>query len=217
MTADPATRTLRVLVVEDDRGLRRSLELLLDSSPGFRCAASAPSAEEGLLAFGRDVDLVLLDVNLPGRPGSEAVASFRERRPTVPVVMLTVQEDAEVIFRALCNGASGYLLKRTPPAELLAALAEAGAGGAPMSPEVARKVVGYFHALPPPSPPEAPLSPQETRLLRLLVDGATYQKAADEMGISVNTVRNHVRSIYEKLHVHSKSEAVGKALKSRLV
>jgi DNA-binding NarL/FixJ family response regulator len=209
---------VRVLVVEDDRGLRASLELLLDSDPAFRCAGSAGSAEEGLRRFGPGVDVVLLDVNLPGEKGSEAVARFRSMRPEAPVVMLTVHDDDEV-FRSLCNGASGYLLKKTPPRQILSALAEARSGGAPMSPEIARKVVASFHGRPaqPPRDADEALSAQEKRLLALLVDGATYQIAADAMGISVNTVRNYVRSIYEKLHVHSKAAAVSKALRSRLV
>jgi DNA-binding NarL/FixJ family response regulator len=213
-----ATRPVRVLVVEDDRGLRKSLELLFDSDPAFRCAGSAGSAEEGLRRLGPGVDVVLLDVNLPGEKGSFAVARFREKRPEAPVVMLTVHDDDEV-FRSLCNGASGYLLKKTPPMGILSALAEATSGGSPMSPEIARKVVASFHGRTPTTAADGaqPLSAQEKRLLALLVDGATYRRAADEMEISVNTVRNYVRSIYEKLHVHSKAAAVSKALRSRLV
>jgi DNA-binding NarL/FixJ family response regulator len=212
------TPPVRVLVVEDDRGLRASLQLLLDSEPGFDCAGAAGSAEEGLRRFGPGIDVVLLDVHLPGEKGSEAVARFRAKLPEVPVVMLTVHDDDEV-FRALCNGASGYLLKKTPPRQILAALSEAKSGGAPMSPEIARKVVASFHGRPalPSRDGDQPLSAQEKRLLSLLVDGATYQTAADAMEISVNTVRNYVRSIYEKLHVHSKAAAVSKALRTRLV
>lgn len=209
---------VRVLVVEDDRGLRESLQLLLDSEPGFSCAATAGSAEEGLRRFGPGIDVVVLDVHLPGEKGSEAVARFRSKSPEVPVVMLTVHDDDEV-FRALCNGASGYLLKKTPPRQILAALAEARSGGAPMSPEIARKVVASFHRQPPLAArgTDQPLSAQEKRLLALLVDGATYQTAAEAMEISVNTVRNYVRAIYEKLHVHSKAAAVSKALRTRLL
>ena len=217
-TTDPHLKGLRVLVVEDDRGLRDSLRLLLDSDPGFRCAGAAGSAEEGFRRLGPGVDVVLLDINLPGERGSEAVARFRASRPDVPVVMLTVHDDDEV-FRALCNGAAGYLLKKTPPRQILSALAEARAGGAPMSPEIARKVVASFHGRPAPAAAGAgeELTPQERRLLALLVDGATYQMAAEAMAISVNTVRNYVRSIYDKLHVHSKAAAVSKALRGRLV
>ncbi|HEV8266975.1 MAG TPA: response regulator transcription factor, partial [Thermoanaerobaculia bacterium] len=139
---------IRVLAVEDDRGLRASLKLLLDSSPGFHCSVACMTAEEGLRHLGPGVDVVLMDINLPGQRGSEAVAEYRRKAPSVPVVMLTVYEDADEIFRSLCNGASGYILKKTPPDGILAAVKEAVAGGAPMSPEIARRVVEHFHRMP---------------------------------------------------------------------
>jgi DNA-binding NarL/FixJ family response regulator len=209
---------LRVAVVEDDRATREGLRLLIDGTPGFRCAAVWGSVEQAL----RDLtppgpDVLLLDIQLPGLPGSEGVRLLRERCPDTAVVMLTLYEDENRIFESLCNGASGYLLKKTPPARLLEAIREARDHGSPLSPEVALKVVRLFRELPPPVRIERDLTPQEVRLLSLLARGYSYQAAAEDMTISVNTVRNYVRSVYEKLHVHSKSEAVSKALRARLI
>ena len=193
--------------------------LLVDESTGFRCAGEFGSAEEALQGFAPPgPDVLLLDIRLPGELGSRAVKRFVERFPGLVVVMLTLYADDEHVFEALCNGASGYLLKKTPPSRILEAAVEAHAGGAPMSPEVARKVVQLFRRFPVPGePPEAHLTPQELRFLTLLSKGYSYQAAAGELAVSLNTVRNYVRSIYEKLHVHSRSEAVGKALRSGLI
>jgi len=214
MTGD----VLEVVVVEDDFGLRSGLKLLLDGSPGFRCRGAFGSAEDALRGLGtRAPDAMLLDIQLPGVRGSEAVASFVERYPTSTVVMLTMYADDETVFEALCNGASGYLLKKTPPERLLEAVREAVDGGSPMSPEIARRVVALFRRLPPPSPPDHDLTPQELRVLSLLAEGSSYQAVADRLGITINTVRKYVRAVYDKLHVHSKSEAVAKALRTGLL
>lgn len=217
-----ATRTngpVSIGIVEDDPDLRESLRLLVEESTGFRCAGEFGSAEEALRGFpSPGPDVLLLDIRLPGELGSRAVKRFVERFPGLVVVMLTLYADDEHVFEALCNGASGYLLKKTPPSRILEAAVEAHAGGAPMSPEVARKVVQLFRKFPGPSEPsEAHLTPQELRFLTLLSKGYSYQAAADELDVSLNTVRNYVRAIYEKLHVHSRSEAVGKALRSGLI
>lgn len=212
-------RAISIALVEDDAGLRESLRLLVSEAEGFRCAGAFGSAEEALARLGTDrPDVLLLDIRLPGEPGSRAVRRFVDRFPGLVVVMLTLYAEDEHVFEALCNGASGYLLKKTPPARILEAAVEAVSGGAPMSPEVARKVVQLFRKFPgPPEPADVRLTPQELRFLTLLSRGYSYQAAADELDVSLNTVRNYVRAIYEKLHVHSRSEAVGKALRAGLI
>ncbi len=209
---------LRAALVEDDDLVREGLRVLIDGSAGFRCVGAWSSVEEALAALPSDVpDVLLMDIQLPGLSGAEGVRLVHERHPQVEILMLTVLAERSRIFESICNGASGYLLKNTPPARLLGALREAKEGGAPMSPEIARKVVDLFHATLPPPVADRHLTPQETRLLRLLAEGHGYQAAADRMVVSVNTVRNYVRSVYDKLHVHSSSEAVSKALRLGLI
>lgn len=212
------TDPVRVALVEDDRRTRDALEVLIDGTPGFRAVAAFASIEEVRRSVAReDADVVLLDVNLPGMSGADGVPFVQERFPGAVVLMLTVFEDESRIFRSLCNGARGYLLKRTPPGRLLESIREAAAGGAPISPEIAAKVIALFQRIAPPLEVDCHLTPGETRLLQLLARGYGYQQAAAELGVSINTVRNHVRSIYDKLHVHSKSEAVAKALRAGLI
>jgi DNA-binding NarL/FixJ family response regulator len=163
------------------------------------------------------VDVILTDLGLPGMSGTEGIRILRERAPDVPILALTVYDDQDEVFDALCAGASGYLLKNTPPERLLESLREVAAGGAPMSPEVARRVIDLFREIRPPSRGTCHLTPQETELLKLLVEGHHYKTAADAMGISVNTVAFHVKNVYAKLQVHSKSEAVARALRDGLV
>jgi len=213
-----ASETIRVAIVEDDDRLREGLRILIDSTPGYRCARGWGSVEEALRLLGLEaVDLLLLDIHLPGMLGSEAVKVFRERFPSMQILMLTIYAEQDKVFESICNGASGYLLKKTPPAKLLEAIKEAHEGGAPMSPEIARKVVTLFQKTGPPEIIDERLTPQEVRLLKLLSEGYSYQGAAGQMNVSINTVRNYIRSIYEKLHVHSKNEAVSKALRSRII
>ena len=210
---------ISVAIIEDDARMRDVVRLLLDGTPGYRCAAEFSSVEEALAHMPSPTpEIALLDVHLPGVRGSIGVKLLRERFPELPVMMLTVYAEDDLVFEAICNGAVGYLLKRTPYDALLAAVAEAHAGGAPMSPEVARKVLRVFRTLQP-TPPGATnaLTPQELRLLRLLGDGHSYESAGANLEITVNTVRKHVRNIYEKLHVHSKSEAVSKAIRAGLI
>jgi DNA-binding NarL/FixJ family response regulator len=208
---------LQVVVVDDDRLLRDSLRILLDGSSGFACAGSYGSVEEAmgrLAASTSEVDVILLDVGLPGRSGAASVGELRQLRPGAEVVMFTVHDDDEQIFASLCDGACGYLLKDTPVDRLLGALREAGDGGAPMSAAVARRVIALFRRLaPPPGNAEHDLTGQELRLLGLLAEGHTYQGVAERLAISKNTVRSHVRKVYEKLHVHSRSQAVHQALR----
>jgi DNA-binding NarL/FixJ family response regulator len=209
---------IRVGIIEDDTSLRKGLAMLIGGTPGYQCAGQFDSVEEALRLLGSEPpEVLLLDIHLPGMTGSEGVSVLRAQYPSMQILMLTVYADEDKVFQSICNGACGYLLKKTPPAKLLEAIAEAHQGGAPMSPEIARKVVTLFQKTGPAQKQDQPLSPQEVRLLGLLADGHSYKTAAQELDISVNTVRNHVRSIYEKLHVHSKSEAVLKAFKSRII
>jgi DNA-binding NarL/FixJ family response regulator len=207
---------IRVALVDDDRVLRDSLRVLVDGAPGFACAGAygtVEAARRGLAAA--PADLVLLDVDLPGTPGPEGAALLRELEPPPEVVMFTVYADDDKVFASLCNGACGYLLKDTPPDRLLVALREARDGGAPMSSQIARQVIGLFRRIAPPArsghDPGHDLTPQEVRLLGLLAEGHSYLAVAERLHVSINTVRSHVRSIYEKLHVHSRSQAVHQA------
>jgi DNA-binding NarL/FixJ family response regulator len=218
-----ASRPIRVAIVEDDRALRNAVAALVDGTPGFACRDAWGSVEAALPAFAASApDVLLLDIGLPGMPGTAGVARLRELRPAVAVLMFTVFEEPERIFEALENGAIGYLLKRTPPARLLDAIREAHEGGSPMSPEIARRVVERLRAARPPRPDSVPgpppsLTPAEKRLLSLLVEGLRYEECAERLDISVHTVRSAIRSIYEKLQVHSKAAAVSRALRERLV
>jgi DNA-binding NarL/FixJ family response regulator len=209
---------LRVALVEDQIKYREALRLLLDGTPGFRCVAVFGSVEEALYVPVIEApDVILLDIGLPGVSGSDAVGVVQERFPRAKVLMLTVFEDEATVFRALCNGAAGYILKKTPPAQLLEYIRDAASGGGPMSPGIARKVISMLTHVTLPTAMDCQLTVQETNLLTLLADGHSYKSAAARLKVSVNTIRNYVRSIYEKLHVHSKAEAVGKALRAGLI
>jgi DNA-binding NarL/FixJ family response regulator len=209
---------IRVAIVEDQRDIRESLTFLVNGTPGYTCTGSYRSMEEALDGIPRQLpDVVLSDIGLPGMSGIEGVRILKERFPDLLLLMLTVYDDDERIFDAMCAGACGYLLKKTPPARLLDSLKEAVGGGAPMSPEVARRVIALFREIRPPERANYDLTPHETRLLKLFVEGHNYKTAAAELGVSINTVNFHVRSIYSKLQVHSRSEAVAKALLNRLV
>lgn len=209
---------IKVALVEDRREIREGLAMLINGTPGFRCTGAYRTMEEALQKIGFELpDVVLNDIGLPGMSGIEGIRILKERHPDLLILMLTVYDDDERIFDAMCAGASGYLLKKTPPARLLESLKEAVGGGAPMSPEVARRVISLFREVRPPERAQYDLSPHETRLLKLFVAGHNYKTAAAELGVSVHTVSFHLRSIYDKLQVHSKSEAVAKALQNRLV
>ena len=209
---------ITVAVVEDHRSYREYLVALLGGSDGFRCTGSYSSMEDALLKLSYEPpQVVMLDIGLPGMDGVEGVRRLKERFPATLVLMQTVYEDDERIFGALCGGASGYLLKKTPPARILEGLKEAIAGGAPMSPEIARRVIALFRDFSPPERADYHLTPHEVRILKLLVEGHNYKTAAEELGVMTSTVDYHLQKIYGKLHVHSKSEAVAKALRNRLV
>jgi DNA-binding NarL/FixJ family response regulator len=209
---------IKVLLVEDQRDVREGLSVLINGSPGFRCLAAFRTMEEALRAVDKELpDVVLTDVGLPGMSGIEGTRILKRTHPELPVVALTVYDDDEDVFSALCAGATGYLLKNTPPAKLLESLKEVVSGGAPMSPEIALRVIRLFREFSPPPRASYRLTQQEVELLKLIVKGHTYKTAATELGISVSTVSFHLQNIYNKLQVHSKSEAVAKALRDRLV
>jgi len=213
--------TLTVMIIEDQRDVREGLAVLINGTPGFRCTSSYRTMEEALQALaGARVDrpgVILTDIGLPGMSGIDGIAALRERFADLPILALTIYDSNDKVFNALCAGASGYLLKNTPPARLLESLQEVAAGGAPMSPEVARRVVRLFREFRPAREATYHLTAQENQLLKLLADGHHRKTAAREMGISVNTISFHPKNIYEKLQVHSKTEAVAKALRERLV
>jgi DNA-binding NarL/FixJ family response regulator len=211
-------RLIRVAIVEDRKETRDGLVLLIGGAEGFRATRSFGSMEEAIVEIGLDrPDVLLVDIGLPRMSGIEGIRRLKERFPDLIMLVLTVYEDDERIFEALCAGACGYLLKNTPPARLLESLREAVSGGAPMSPEVARRVVALFRRFRPPATADHNLTPHERRLLRLLVDGHNYKTAGALLGVTVNTISFHMRRIYEKLQVHSKSEAVAKALREHIV
>ncbi len=209
---------IKIAVVEDIRNIREGLATLINFTEGFTCTGAFRSMEEAIPRIkGAVPDVLLSDIGLPGIDGIEGIGILKEQFPEMTVLMLTVYDDDERIFDALCAGASGYLLKRTSPSKIIENIREAFSGGAPMSPEVASRVIKLFREVRPPERVEYDLTPHETRLLKLLVEGHNYTTASAELGVSYNTIKFHMRHIYEKLQVHSKSEAVAKALQNRIV
>lgn len=213
------TGMIRISLVEDDPGVRANLANMIDRTPGFQCLAAyadGPSALKDIPANRPDV--VLMDINLPGMLGTECVRRLKTVAADVPVLMLTVYDDSEQIFKSLMAGATGYLLKRTPKEKLLEAIREVNSGGAPMSRQIARRVVQFFQEIDQlpvgaqQSPEVATLTEREEQVLASLAKGHLYKEIADLLHISFETVRTHIRSIYEKLHVHSRTEAVLKYL-----
>jgi DNA-binding NarL/FixJ family response regulator len=215
-----AAGVLTAAIIEDQQELREGLQMLINGTPGYRCLGAFRSMEEALSRLGEADEaprILLVDIGLPGMSGIEGIPLLRGRFPEAAVLVLSVYDDDDRIFSALCAGASGYLLKTTPPARLLESLREAAAGGAPLSPEVALKVIALFREFRPPAHADYDLTPHETRLLKLLAEGHNYKTAAAKLGSTPHTVSFHLRRIYDKLHVHSKSEAVAKALRNGLV
>lgn len=211
-------KDITIAIIEDIRDIREGLATLINFTDGFSCIGSYRSMEEAMpRILANAPDVLLSDIGLPGIDGIEGIRRLKAELPEMSVLMITVFDDDERIFDALCAGATGYLLKRTPPAKLLENIREAVSGGAPMSPEVASRVIKLFREIRPATRIDHDLTPHETRLLKLLVDGHNYTTAAEELGVSYNTIKFHMRHIYEKLQVHSKSEAVSLALKSRIV
>jgi DNA-binding NarL/FixJ family response regulator len=212
-------KVIQVALVEDDPNLRANLTAMLNSSAGFHCQAAFPDGQAALTGIAASrPDVVLMDINLPGMLGTECVRLLKDLAPNLPVLMLTVYEDSEQIFKSLMSGASGYLLKRTSKEKLLEAIREVAAGGAPMSRQIARRVVQFFQKI-----NELPadarnasvvvsLTDREKEVLAALAKGYAYKEIAGQLKISFETVRTHLRTIYDKLHVHSRTEAVLKYL-----
>jgi DNA-binding NarL/FixJ family response regulator len=204
---------ISVSIVDDERGLRQSIATFISGSSGFRCVSTYGTAEAALQGLPADrPDVVLMDIHMAGMNGIECVQHLKALLPDLQILMLTVYEDTDQIFKALAAGASGYLLKRLTPTKLLEAIGEVYAGGSPMSSSIARKVVASFQGAGPATDQDALLSPREQMVLDCLSKGLAYKQIADQMGISVTTIRTYLRRIYEKLHVRSRSEAVAKYL-----
>jgi len=201
--------SINVSIVEDEARIRKQLATLIGDAPGFRCAGAYPSAEEALREIPKQPpDVVLMDINLGGMSGVECTFRLKKAVPQVQIVMLTVYDDSEQIFAALEMGASGYLLKRTPPDEILKAINEVHRGGAPMSGYIARQVVQSFAKRSKPGAPE--LTPRETEVLGLVAKGYINKEIADRLGVSLETVRSYLKNTYAKLHVRSRTEAAMK-------
>ena len=218
MSTTTRQEPIRVAIVDDDALLRDALRRMIDEAPGFCCQHAFDSAEGALSAMTKgSTNVLLLDIGLPGIAGSEAVPLFRQADPAVAILMLTVFSERSHVFASVCNGASGYLLKSAPREQILEAIRAAHAGGSPISPEIAAEIVKLFQRIGPTAAPTAPLTRQEQQLLTLLSRGHSYEASARIMNVSVNTVRNYVRSVYDKLQVHSKSAAVSAALRRGLI
>jgi DNA-binding NarL/FixJ family response regulator len=214
----PSPDLIKAAVIEDQREIREGLRALIDGTPGYSCTGAFRSMEEALERVARETPhVILVDIGLPGMSGIDGIPLLRDRCPEARILVLTVYDDDDRIFSALCAGASGYLLKNTPPVRLLESLKEAVEGGGPMSPEVAGRVIKLFRDFRPPEPTDHDLTPHEVRLLKLLAEGHNYKTAAGELKVSVNTISFHMKHVYEKLHVHSKSAAVAKALRRGIV
>jgi DNA-binding NarL/FixJ family response regulator len=205
---------IKVALVEDDEGIRSSLASLIRRAPALRLAGDYPDAETALKEIPRHPpDVVLMDINLPGLNGVECVRQLKAQIPSLQVLMLTVYDDSDSLFNSLKAGASGYLLKRTASARLLEAITDVYGGGAPMTPHLARRVVQFFAKPETSAATVSHLTPGEKEFLDQLANGYAYKEIADRMNISIDTVRSYVRTVYEKLHVHSRTEAVVKYLR----
>ena len=201
---------IRVAIVEDDEGIRASLASLLQNADGFNLAGGYASAEDALARLPQtSPDVVLMDINLPGKDGIECVRQLKAAHPRVQFVMLTVYEDGESLFNSLKAGASGYLLKRASSKKLLSAIRDVYSGGSPMTPQMARRVVQFFNPGCSPAPgARAVLTDGECKVLDEFARGYSYKETAERLGVTVHTINSYVRVIYEKLHVHSRTEAV---------
>ncbi len=205
--------SIAVAIVEDNPEIRRNLSRYIGGAPGFRCDCACASGEEALrLIPPSPPDVVLMDIQMPGMSGIACTAALKKLLPSVPVMMLTVYEDNDAIFRALEAGASGYLLKRSAPVKLLEAIKELHRGGAPMTSEIARRVIQSFHKTKSDSHPQDKLTAREEEILECLSKGFVTKEIADKLAVSYDTVRYHLKHIYDKLHVHSRTEAVIKYL-----
>ncbi len=206
---------IKVALVEDTRGIRENWAKLIDASPGFQCVCACGSGEDALKKVPQAVpDVVLMDINLPGMSGIECTARLKQSMPQVQILIVTVHADNDRVLSALQSGASGYLLKRTTPAELLGAIQDVLNGGAPMTGEIARKVIASFRRPAPVTIKDAGLTAREEEILELLTQGYANKEIADRLSVSFDTVRTHLRHIYEKLHVRSRTEAATRYLRN---
>ncbi len=210
------TNSIRVALIEDEKEVRQGLSYILNHTEGYTCVGQYCTYEEAFDALTEPPDVLLSDIGLPGLSGVDGARAFKERFPSTAIVMLTVYRDDERIFRSIWAGATGYILKKEPPGRILDAIREVHAGGASMSSETARQVLEAFRKLIPDRSGPNVLTKREEEILQEIIQGNSYKSIADHLFLSVHTVRFHIRSIYEKLHVHSKSEAVAKALKDRI-
>lgn len=204
---------IKILIVEDDRDTRSDLVTLLNEQPGLRCVNAYPTGETALRGILFDQpDVALVDINLPGMTGIECVAKLKQQMPSLQILMLTMYEESDLIFDALRAGASGYLLKKTDSKELIQAIESVHAGGVPMSVPIARKVISFFHQTRERMSEIENLTPREHEVLNLLAKGFHYKEISNTLEISINTLRHHLRAVYKKLHVHSRTEATVKFL-----
>jgi len=202
-----------VSIIEDDTLILTSLTQLIDNAAGFKVVSSFKTADEALKAFPKPLpDVLLLDIDLPGTSGVEALPQLNKLLPKTNILMLTVNESSDLVFQSLQNGAVGYLLKGNAPSKLLESIREVFNGGSPMSPSIARKVIGSFQNQDP-----YKLSEREKQVLQKLCNGSNNSKIAEELFVSVNTVKAHIKNIYEKMHVHTRAEVVSKAIKNKMV
>ncbi|HWD93455.1 MAG TPA: response regulator transcription factor [Verrucomicrobiae bacterium] len=205
---------ISVSIVDDEKKLCESIAAFLNGSPGFRCVSMYGSAAAALQHLPADnPDVVLMDINMAAMNGIECVRRLKVLMPKIPILMLTVYDDTEQIFKALAAGATGYLLKRHDPDELLHAIRDVQTGGSPMSSSIARKVVASFQKANQVGEMQSLLSEREEAVLDCLAEGLAYKQIGDQLGISINTIRTHLRHIYEKLHVQSRTQAVAKYLR----
>lgn len=205
--------SIKVSIVEDNRGTRESLRELLQRAAGVQCISAHPTAEDAVSKLPDEKpDVVLMDIRLPGMSGIECVARLKEALPRTQILMLTTYEEGDLIFDSLRAGASGYLLKNMPPQEIIQAIEQVHEGGSPMSMHIARKVVNYFQKISKPSSEVESLTKREHEILGLLAKGYMYKEIADQLSISMSTVRAHLHTVYEKLHVQSRTQAVVKYL-----
>lgn len=205
--------TITVTIIEDDQEIRDSLSYLINATDGYECISRYESCEDAIKKVSDELpDVILMDISLPGMSGIHGTKLIKEKHPDIDIIVLTIHENDKFVFDALCAGATGYLVKETQPARILDAIKEAREGGAPMSTQIARMVVGSFQIQPSPD-----LTNRESEVLTQLCEGKSYKMIAETLYISEETVRRHIKNIYKKLEVHSKSEAVAKAIREKLV
>ncbi len=207
-------KSITISIVDDDTILREKIAVFVGATPGLRCISHYETADEALAQLPKDKpEVVLMDINLDGMSGIDCVQQLKPLLPESQFIMLTVFEDTKKIFRAITAGASGYLLKRMPPEELIKAIHEVHEGGSPMSAPIARSVIQMLRSMPQPGASTESLTDRQREVLDGLAAGKAYKQIADEMQMSIHTVRTYIRRIYEKLHVHSRTEAVAKYLR----